>query len=193
MDNLIKIYDNVVSAKVCDEIVDKFNLHPEHQQIYEKTGVSFRRIDMVQHKRVWGVDMASLMNDMFDCVSKYKEEINPAWPESMSFESFRIKRYGQDVDQFSQHVDCTNLQNCRRFLVFFLYLTNNDKGATVVEPIGGEPVISPCKKGSVLVFPPFWNFPHRGEMPVKTPKYIVGSYLHYANRPDHQRYLRDAN
>ena len=116
---------------------------------------------------------------MFDCVSKYKEEINPIWPERTSFESFRIKRYGQDVDQFSQHVDCTNLANSKRFLVFFLYLTDNDKGATVVEPIGGEPVVSPCKKGSVLVFPPFWNFPHRGEMPVKTPKYIVGSYMHY--------------
>ena len=69
--SLVRIYDNVVSEKFCDEIVDKFNQHPDHQQIYEKTGVSFRRIDMVQHKRVWGADMASLMNDMFDCVSSY--------------------------------------------------------------------------------------------------------------------------
>ena len=179
MDSLIKIYDDVVSDEVCEAIVSKFEANPDHQEKFEDTDVSFKQIDMMKHKGVWAVDMASLMNDMFDCVSKYKEEINPIWPERTSFESFRIKKYEPNIDQFSQHVDCTNLANSKRFLVFFLYLTDNDKGATVVEPIGGEPVVSPCKKGSVLVFPPFWNFPHRGEMPVKTPKYIVGSYMHY--------------
>lgn len=177
--SLVRIYDDVVSDEVCEAIVSKFEANPDHQEKFEDTDVSFKQIDMMKHKGVWAVDMASLMNDMFDCVSKYKEEINPIWPERTSFESFRIKKYEPNTDQFSQHVDCTNLANSKRFLVFFLYLTDNDKGATVVEPIGGEPVVSPCKKGSVLVFPPFWNFPHRGEMPVKTPKYIVGSYMHY--------------
>ena len=65
--SLVKIYDDVVSAKVCDEIVDKFHLHPEHQEIFEDTGVSFRQIDMLKHKGVWAADMASLMIDMFDC------------------------------------------------------------------------------------------------------------------------------
>lgn len=178
--SLVKIYNNVVSEKFCDEIVDKFNAHPECQEAFEDTGVSFRQTDMMKHRGVWAADMASLMNDMFDCVSKYKEDIKPMWPDRTSFESFRIKRYEPNVDQFSQHVDCSNLANSKRFLVFFLYLTDNDRGSTVVEPIDGARVISPCKKGSVLIFPPFWNFPHRGEMPVNEPKYIVGSYMHYA-------------
>jgi len=179
MDSLIKIYDDVVKDEVCDAIVSKFEQHPDHHEKFEDTGVSFTQIDMMKHQGVWAADMASLMNDMFEVVSEYKKEINPMWPERTSFESFRIKKYEPSTDQFSQHVDCTNLANSKRFLVFFLYLTDNYKGATVIDPIGGESVTSPCKKGSVLVFPPFWNFPHRGESPSIAPKYIVGSYMHY--------------
>ena len=179
MDSLIRIYDDAVKGDVCNSIVSKFEANPGHHEKFEETGVSFTQLDMMKHKDVWAADMASLMNDMFDCVSKYKEEINPIWPERTSFESFRIKKYEPNTDQFSQHVDCTNLANSKRFLVFFLYLTDNYKGATVIEPIGSEPVVSASKKGSVLVFPPFWNFPHRGESPIISPKYIVGSYMHY--------------
>ena len=35
------------------------------------------------------------------------------------------------------------------------------------------------KKGSLLVFPPLWMFPHKGEPPISGPKYIMSTYLHY--------------
>jgi len=38
---------------------------------------------------------------------------------------------------------------------------------------------SPCKKGSILIFPPLWTHLHSGLKPIDKPKYIVGSYLHY--------------
>ena len=39
--------------------------------------------------------------------------------------------------------------------------------------------ISPCKRGSALLFPPMWPWAHAGTKPINKPKYIVGSYLHY--------------
>ena len=42
-----------------------------------------------------------------------------------------------------------------------------------------DKIISKCKKGNVLVFPPMWTHPHSGEKPLNKPKYIIGSYLHY--------------
>ena len=114
-------------------------------------------------------------------VGKYKEDIKPSWPDKHGFESPRIKRYmPNDTDEFRNHVDVNTNKNCVRFLVFFLYLVDNEAGQTVINPIGGDQVISPCKKGSVLCFPPMWTHPHAGLKPVRDPKYIVGSYLHYA-------------
>ena len=64
-----------------------------------------------------------------------------------------------------------------RFLVFFLYLTTNEKGGTVFPSISD--IVSPCRQGSLLMFPPAWPWLHQGMKPIIQPKYIVGSYLHY--------------
>ena len=71
-----------------------------------------------------------------------------------------------------------NLEMAARFLVMFIYLTDNDKGETGID-CGEDLFLSPCKKGSVLLFPPMWPWKHAGREPVDTPKYIIGSYLHY--------------
>ena len=48
---------------------------------------------------------------------------------------------------------------------------------------GGETVFSDLKivpkKGNLLVFPPLWMFPHRGNPPISGPKYIMSGYLEY--------------
>ena len=89
----------------------------------------------------------------------------------------RLKRYlPNGVDQFGNHVDVADLESARRFLVFFLYLDDNDGGSTTFPDYD---VTSKCKKGSLLMFPPLWPWLHAGEKPIDKPKYILGSYLHY--------------
>ena len=89
----------------------------------------------------------------------------------------KLKRYlPNDKDQFGPHVDSVNADSALRFLVFFIYLNDNDRGETSFPQLG---LGSPCKKGSLLMFPPLWPWLHAGAKPVNTPKYMVGSYLHY--------------
>ena len=85
---------------------------------------------------------------------------------------------GKPHFSFAGHVDVMDYDTARRFLVFFIYLTNNDKGQTHIIP-GGDMFVSSCKKGSMLIFPPMWPWLHRGDKPIETAKYIAGSYLHY--------------
>ena len=80
------------------------------------------------------------------------------------------------TDQFGNHVDVNSHESARRFLVFFLYLDDNEKGNTSFPQ---HRIISECQKGSCLMFPPMWPWLHAGEKPINKPKYIVGSYLHY--------------
>ena len=66
--------------------------------------------------------------------------------------------------------------SARRFLVFFMYLNNNDGGETTFPDY--DISVKP-EAGKVLVFPPLWTFRHAGQKPINQPKYIIGSYLHY--------------
>jgi hypothetical protein len=73
------------------------------------------------------------------------------------------------------------MRDAPRFLALLFYLN------TVIE--GGETefmnlnVVVPPKAGSVMVFPPFWMFPHAGRTPRSNDKYVLGTYLHYPEAP----------
>ena len=76
---------------------------------------------------------------------------------------------------FDTHVDVMDYNSARRFLSFFWYLNDVE--------IGGETrfynlEITP-KKGTLVVFPPLWMFPHKGEPPLSGEKYLLSTYLHY--------------
>ena len=180
MDNLVRVYDNVITDNYCDDLVNKFENSSDQWDMESNTNYDFTQIDVGKHMKSWQAEFGEIINHLFSCVGKYKDDIKPIWPNKHGFESPRIKRYMPNgTDEFRNHVDVNTNKNCVRFLVFFLYLTDNDAGQTVVNPIGGEQIISPCKKGSLIMFPPFWTHPHSGQMPVDKPKYILGSYLQY--------------
>jgi hypothetical protein len=182
MDNLIRVYDNVVDDDYCDYLVERFENTPEHWDVQSSSSYDFTQIDMGKHMKSWQKEFGELLNHLFEYVGKYKEDVKPMWPDKHGFEIPRIKRYlPNGTDEFRRHVDVNSYDNARRFLVFFLYLVDVEKGGeTIVMPKGGESVVSPCKKGSLIAFPPMWTHPHMGKAPIDVPKYIVGSYLHYA-------------
>ena len=89
-----------------------------------------------------------------------------------------MKKYDADLDdRFEQHIDVGDHDSARRFLVLFFYLNDVEEGGETTFP-RLDLKIKP-KRGSVLIFPPMWMYPHAGEQPVSNDKYIVGTYLHY--------------
>tara|TARA_R100001377_G_C3126502_1_gene87787 strand:+ start:21 stop:572 length:552 start_codon:yes stop_codon:yes gene_type:complete len=178
MNNYIQIYKNVISDEYCDELVNKFESNTDQYDTYEKNSMSFTQINLNQND--WIVDISKLSQVFTKYVEQYKKDCNivsQMWPDTYNFEEFRLKRYlPNDRDQFKPHVDASNFQNAIRFLVFFIYLNDNHKGETAFPQLE---VASPCKKGSLLMFPPLWPWLHAGLKPVNKPKYMIGSYLHY--------------
>lgn len=113
-------------------------------------------------------------------IDLYKSRVKDTqyWPNNYGFEEYRLKRYeANGVDQFADHIDAANLSSSRRFLVFFWYLNNVQEGGET-EFLNMDLRVKP-RKGRLLMFPPLWNFPHRGCKPISGPKYILGSYLHF--------------
>ena len=101
-------------------------------------------------------------------------------PTKVLFEQLRIKKYEPGTeDQFDLHCDIQDHQSAKRYLAFLCYLNEDFTGGTTEFPYH-ELTIQP-KTGRVLVFPPTWQYPHRG-LPVieGEPKYIMSTYLHYS-------------
>ena len=93
-----------------------------------------------------------------------------AWKNEM------YRSYYSFPDEFKEHVDVMDYASAKRFLVFFLYLNENEGGLTSFSEYGIN--VKP-EAGRMLMFPPLWTHKHAGTMPIKEPKYIIGSYLHY--------------
>jgi hypothetical protein len=181
MDNHVRVYDNVLTNRTCDNIINLFEQNKEQQVIQNEGSMSFTEISITEHSD-WTEYNKQISNALAKGVAKYANDchIRPQqWPKNHGWESIRIKRYlPNDVDQFDNHVDVMDYDTARRFLVFFIYLNNNDKGQTYVNT-KDDMFVSSCKKGSMLIFPPLWPWMHKGAKPINTPKYIAGSYLHY--------------
>ena len=179
METYIRRYDNVISPELCDTLIDRFENSPDQYEKQKQGEMSFTQIHLLKHKE-WADDAGTIAQSLMKQVETYKKECNIVgnmWPEQFSLEPLRLKRYLPDgTDQFGNHVDVNNHESARRFLVFFLYLDDNEKGSP---PFPQHNIMSECQKGSCLLFPPMWPWLHAGEKPINKPKYIVGSYLHY--------------
>ena len=168
----------------CQYFIDKFEAHPEIQEVQNNSqGKTLTMMNLMNSPDTpFKSDLNYLTNLFMENVEKYKKSCNIKsfqFPKKMGVEAFKIKRYiPNTTDEFPAHVDVDNRESARRFLVMFVYLNDNRKGETIINP-KDDMFVSSCKKGSILLFPPMWPWIHAGEEPIENPKYIVGSYLHY--------------
>ena len=187
----IKTYDNVLTKDQCQHIIDKFEDSKQHWQKNEFRDQgksidgkgwnfhrSFTEINLNLHDD-WSEYIKILYNTMGPYIKKYAESYNitSTWPRKFGWEHIRMKKYeANNKDEFKDHVDVMDYASAKRFLVFFLYLNDNEGGLTSFSDYGIN--VKP-EAGKMLMFPPLWTHKHAGTMPIKEPKYIIGSYLHY--------------
>ena len=180
MEKYIRVFKNVISDDFCDKIVAKFEKNPSQMEIVDNDQrPCFQQINLHKHDE-WAKFRSSLDIVFKKYLKVYQEDCGISeyhWPEQYGFEQYRMKRYMPNgKDQFKAHVDVMNHDTARRFLVFFLYCSNNEAGQTLFTDMG---ISTSCTKASLLMFPPLWPYLHTGAKPIHKPKYIIGSYLHY--------------
>ena len=174
-------YKNVLNKDQCQHLIDKFEDSPTQQtKTIVDNHMSFTEINISMHND-WKEYTSIIFPKLRQVIDKYTKDVNidniKQWPNKFGFEQIRFKKYeDNNEDEFKTHVDVTDYNSARRFLVFFMYLNNNDGGETTFPDY--DISIKP-EAGKVLVFPPLWTFKHTGEKPINQPKYIIGSYLHY--------------
>lgn len=176
MHSFIKQYEGVVPHEVCDWLVA--SLEEADQLVFRRNGPqNFDELNINQNHPAVIMPLVGIVQTV---VRKYQMDFprEVSYFPELALEEFRVKRYtGGTGQQFADHVDVGSLASCKRYLSFLFYLNDDFVGGethfypdTIIKPI----------KGSVVVFPPMWMYPHAG-LPVKTgTKYIMSSYLNYA-------------
>lgn len=177
LDNFIKVYPNVLNEEICEFLCLTFEMSKGKEKV-ENEVINFTQLNLNTHH----IDMLNhLIGPTRQVLSQYigdlKNETTWFPRNTLAMEEFRIKCYnGGTGEQFSTHVDVGNYVSAKRFLSFLFYLNDDFEGGETVFEDG--PTIKP-KQGSVLIFPPTWQYPHSGLSVTTGSKFIMSTYLHY--------------
>ena len=199
--DFIRIYDNVVDQQYCDIVIKKFERDTKyhtknafsaeyddhldsfggsrHEDVSKRsfTEINVGELQDKNNPNNWIKIQKRFTDVALEYVKQYKKDCNVRFPKHFKLETVRLKKYTPGGDEFSDHVDVTRKWSSTRFLVVFGYLNTVAEGGQTrfsAEDYAVKPVA-----GRLLMFPPFWLFPHAGLRPISGPKYILGTYLHY--------------
>ena len=171
----IQVYNDVITKESCDHLI---SLYDASEAEHKKTVCyDFHEINIMQTEAFKDVSkqFVGLMQGIYQ---RYSSEFE-FFPKTRYFEEPRIKRYEPNEGIFNWHTDNTTIDSSKRILVMFFYLNDVEEGGETMfrfEPSMEEVSVKP-KAGSVVCFPPTWQYPHKGCTPISGPKYVISSYV----------------
>jgi len=178
--NLIRVYEHALEADKCDDLLRFFELF-KHKHIvngakeYEYLeGCQWTELDLYPITDQAFHDFMTGM--MLEYKARYEKDcsISPPLPEPAGIYGLRMKRYDcSGKEQFVPHMDAYGPAS-RRFLVFLWYLNDVAEGGET-EFVDLDIRVKP-RKGTLLMFPPYWMYRHAGRPPVSNPKYIINTF-----------------
>jgi len=181
LNDLIHVYEDGLEPEICDFLISLFDQTSDKHERYDNDGKpNFTQFNLTEYRELtYDINQVHnhIIKKIFTYRDKYYEFVDKrVFPEEHALEQFRIKKYNLGgEDQFDTHVDVMTFDTARRFLSFMWYLNDVESGGkTVFRDFEIQP-----KKGTLVMFPPLWMYPHRGEPPMSGPKYIMTAYLHY--------------
>jgi hypothetical protein len=190
MRDLIRVID-VLPPHYCRHLIEKF----ERSRAEQTAGAAvdagwnkadrmtgWRELNLSAHPDQWEREIATLTCVVGAVAKEYQRLVGQTLPQAYRLGPLRIKKYeAAQGHRFAPHTDANSMRDAPRFLALLFYLnTVADGGETEFMNLN---VVVPPIAGSVMVFPPFWMYPHAGRTPRSSDKYVLGTYLHYPEFP----------
>jgi hypothetical protein len=181
LNDFIHIYENALESDICNFLVSLFDQSSDKHERFDNEGKpNFTQFNLTENKET-SLEVNQVHNHVIKKVFTYRDKYyefvdTRVFPKDHAFEQFRIKKYNPGgEDRFDTHVDVLDYSSARRFLSFMWYLNDVEIGG---ETVFKDLIIQP-KGGTLVIFPPLWLFPHKGNAPIRESKYIMSTYLHY--------------
>ena len=191
------IFPNAASKEYCEKVIDHFNWIQKTRG-YGQGGILTRQ----EHEGVSPIQKDSDMyffetepdlivldastailqeyNEItWKCYTKLKEKygfLGDLGVHKMS-PSIKIQKYKPSQGYHVWHCDASTIANSRRMMVHTLYLNTVEKGGET-EFLHQSRRVLP-EQGTLVLFPPYWTHPHRGNPPLEGDKYIMNTWLEF--------------
>ena len=185
--DFIVAYEGALSADICNAIVTRFEHDPRRQPSKTAAGVreaarSGTQIDMAGHPD-WAELKKTVTARTVECLHDYAKRFSSIEFIVTKEEIFLSPPVVERVDPgqgFDWHIDSGPLGTHRRFLSALTYLNNIEKGGLTEFPL--QHMALKPKQGTIVLFAPYWLFPHRGVPPMQETKYKMTAYFMVAER-----------
>lgn len=177
------VIDDVLDEPTCQALIEKFESAEKTKtdSTWHEDYRSFEEVNITKDE-TFKDEQEVIYEATQRVLDTYKKAVNGKFfPDKIGLEELRMKRYtNNDNDQFGWHTDVGDYDSARRFLVAFYYLNDVEEGGeTLFEELDGFVLKVKPKRGRVVMFPPMWMYPHKGEKPKSGNKYVISTYCHY--------------
>ena len=175
--NYIKYYENIVDEKLCDDIINK-NINYETSAYATHTSGKVVKKDRVVSEDFWIRNnhkfYQPLKNTYEDVLKKYQKDFSFFTAQRLT--DFRISKYSTD-GFMSKHIDNIHHSHGQTYgfpqVTILLFLNDNYNGGDFV--IAGKKIST--KKGSSIVFPSNFIYPHEVLKVTKGIRYSITCWL----------------
>jgi prolyl 4-hydroxylase len=185
--DLIVPFEGALSLALCREIIERFEQDTRQYRSRTAAGEGTgRQGTMVNMSEPGWEDLKRQVVEaciarMHDYAGRHSAlEFILRW-EEVQLSSPVIERVGPG-QEFPWHIDSGPKQTYQRFLSALTYLNDIEDGGCTEFPAQGLNLAP--RAGTMVIFPPFWMFPHRGAPPLKTTKYKMTAYFTIIEPPE---------
>ncbi len=174
-------YHGALPADVCRRIIEAFERDPKRQVSKTAGGIvaAGRRGEMVVMKGPAWAELREFVNGKaVECMHEYATRFSSVEFILKKEETILSPPVIEKIDHgqgFGWHIDSGPMVTSRRFLSVLTYLKDVNDGGRTEFPVQNK-ALQP-RQGTMVLFPPYWMFPHRGVPPVREVKYILTNYF----------------
>jgi hypothetical protein len=178
--------ENSLDKELCQQIINHFEssvskgpgktLAGVDKNIKDTTDLHFS-MEPSLFKDIDVILYDELNNNLFKYIEKVNKLCHHLDNIQYTDKGFQIQKYVQNTGQYIYHNDSRiDIQeNKTRILTFLWYLNDIDDGGET-EFFGNYRVKPKC--GKFVMFPSTWTFPHRGNIPKSSDKYIITGWIY---------------
>ena len=175
---------NALPAQWCEEIMRRFEAHPEQQtagrigQVQDLDQAVKKTMDLVVSNKDDWKDVDQLL---FRCMAAALSEFHEAFPYfkgKFKDMGYQIQRY-RPGEFYHWHIDGGSHEFSQRQLVAIWYLNDVPGPGGETQFIYQDVSVRP-EAGKLVLFPPFWTHEHRSNVLRTGEKYIATTWVVFA-------------
>ena len=189
--NYICEYKNSIPNILCNEIIKLFetqdnkneglticginkNIKDTTDYVIPKNDIKWKKIENFLYK-----ELLNKLNKYIKTHSKNEYDTENVkykiFNQTIKLQNFMIQKYDKNKGKYIYHDDFHSEDIGQRIITFIWYLNNVEEGGNTV--FWENYKIKP-EQGKLILFPSFWCYPHKGELPLSSDKFIITGWLY---------------